>query len=127
MRCNSKLAYSNRIYFNKCPRSLYDVIISNPPYVDAEDLASAPAEYHHEPALGLQAGELGLDCVIPMLQQAADYLSTHGILLVEVGNSMHALQEKYPQVPFMWLEFAHGGHGVFLLTKQQLQAYQHVW
>jgi len=110
--------------FEQVPAKRYDVIVSNPPYVDAQDMASLPDEYLHEPELGLAAGDDGLDLVVPMLQQARQYLTDDGILIVEVGNSWQALQDKYPQLPFYWLEFEHGGEGVFLLTAEQLDEYQ---
>ncbi len=99
---------------------VYDVILSNPPYVDAEDLSDMPPEYHHEPRLGLEAGPDGLAIAHRILARAADHLTPGGLLIVEVGNSWPALDGAYPQLPFTWLDFANGGDGVFLLTREQL-------
>ena len=100
----------------------YDIIVSNPPYVDADDMACLPEEYHHEPELALAAGEDGLDLVRIMLAQAHDYLTDDGILVLEVGNSYPALMDAYPQLPFIWPVFARGGHGVCVLHARDLDA-----
>lgn len=98
----------------------YSLIISNPPYVDAQDINAMPLEFGHEPPMGLAAGEDGLDLVRIMLKEAHNYLEPHGYLVVEVGNSGEALEQTFPDVPFGWLEFAQGGHGVFVLSHKEL-------
>lgn len=103
---------------------VFDLIVSNPPYVDQRDIDEMPAEYKAEPELGLAAGVDGLDLVQPMLANAAKYLNEGGHLIVEVGNSWVALEERYPTVPFTWIEFEYGGEGVFILSKEELIKYQ---
>lgn len=100
----------------------YDLIVSNPPYVDAQDIAAMPEEFSHEPMLGLAAGDDGLDLVRIMLRDAAEYLNPNGVLIVEVGNSWQALEQAYSELDFAWLEFSNGGHGVFMLSREQLLA-----
>ena len=102
------------------PKDKHDLIVTNPPYVDQEDMDSLPEEFRHEPELGLAAGSDGLKLVRRILANAPDYLKDDGILICEVGNSMIHMEEQYPHIPFMWLEFANGGHGVFMLTREQL-------
>ena len=99
----------------------FDLIVSNPPYVDADDMASLPDEFHAEPELGLASGRDGLDFTRRLLVEAADYLTENGVLVVEVGNSWPALEDAYPALPFTWVEFERGGHGVFVLTAQDLR------
>lgn len=102
----------------------YDLLISNPPYVDSADMADLPEEFLHEPELALAAGRDGLDLVRHILAQAADYLSEHGLLVVEVGNSEWALRQAFPKVKFHWLHFNKGGAGVFALTAQECRQHQ---
>ena len=98
----------------------YDLIVSNPPYVDAEDLLSMPAEYTFEPDLALGAGSEGLDSIRSILRDAVHYLAPQGLLVAEVGNSWQALEAAFPRLPFTWLELERGGHGVFVLTAREL-------
>ncbi|MEP2617202.1 MAG: 50S ribosomal protein L3 N(5)-glutamine methyltransferase [Marinomonas sp.] len=106
--------------FTGLPDKQYDLIICNPPYVDADDFASAPEEFHNEPELALTSGYDGLDFTHKFLSQVANYLQDDGILVYEVGNTEIALQEAYPDTPFMWVELEQGGNGVFILTKEEL-------
>jgi ribosomal protein L3 glutamine methyltransferase len=105
----------------------YDVIVSNPPYVSRAEWEGLPEEYRAEPRLGLEAGDDGLDCVRRILRDARHSLRPDGVLVVEVGSAAEALMETFPTIPFRWLEFEHGGEGVFLLTAAQLAQYQNVF
>ena len=109
--------------FEQSTKNSFDLIVSNPPYVDASDLAQMPKEYAHEPELALASGDDGLDFTRRLLKQAAEYLTQRGVLVVEVGNSSVALDRVFPEVPFTWLEFSEGDSGVFVLTYDQLQTY----
>ena len=109
--------------FDSSAKNSFDLIVSNPPYVDANDLAKMPREFSHEPDLALASGNDGLDFTRRLLKQAADYLADQGVLVVEVGNSSVALDCVFPDVPFTWLEFTQGDGGVFMLTRTQLREY----
>ncbi|WP_330927019.1 50S ribosomal protein L3 N(5)-glutamine methyltransferase [Candidatus Sororendozoicomonas aggregata] len=112
---------------NTTEKPRYDLILSNPPYVDEDDMSDMPDEFHYEPGLGLAAGCDGLDFSRVILARAADYLSENGLLVVEVGNSQWALKEAYPEVPFIWPEFEAGGHGVLILPAADCREYQKVF
>ncbi|MBV6448829.1 50S ribosomal protein L3 N(5)-glutamine methyltransferase [Nitrosomonas sp.] len=99
----------------------YDLIISNPPYVNAESMAQLPQEYRHEPDNALASGEDGLDATRQILRQAARHLTDDGILVVEIGHNRDALEQAFPRLPFTWLETSAGDGFVFLLQKDQLQ------
>jgi ribosomal protein L3 glutamine methyltransferase len=118
---NQRLQLVESDLYANVPVKPYDIIVSNPPYISEQEMSELVDELCAEPALGLAAGQDGLDVVIPMLQGAREFLSDHGILVVEVGYSQPALEAALPDVPFMWLDFEHGGQGVFLLTAQQLE------
>jgi ribosomal protein L3 glutamine methyltransferase len=107
--------------FQSIPEKKYDLILSNPPYVDAATMANLPEEFKKEPALGLTSGDNGLDAVREILGNAAEYLKPHGILICEVGDSAGALMQAFPNIPFLWLETYSGEQSVFLLTQRQLQ------
>lgn len=101
----------------------YDVIISNPPYVTAQSMHNLPAEYRHEPALALAAGEDGLDIVRRILVSAADCLTPEGILLVEVGHNADLVEAAFPNVPFTWIDTPSSEDKIFLLTRTELARY----
>jgi len=110
--------------FSRLLEEQYDLIVTNPPYVDLEDLSDMPEEFHYEPEMALGSGNDGLTITKEILRLAPNYLADDGVLVCEVGNSMVHLIEQFPQVPFNWLELANGGVGVFALTKAQLIEHQ---
>jgi ribosomal protein L3 glutamine methyltransferase len=109
-------------HFRALGRLTYDIIVSNPPYVGARELAGLPPEYRHEPRVALAAGRAGLDSVRIILREARRHLRPRGVLIVEVGNTERAVRRAFRRLPFVWLEFERGGGGVFLLRREQLPA-----
>lgn len=107
--------------FERLEGRRYDIIVSNPPYVDAADIDGMPAEFQHEPSLALAAGQDGLSVVNRILSVARLHLTGHGILVVEVGNSREALERAHPEMPFTWLTTLTGDESVFLLSVSQLE------
>jgi ribosomal protein L3 glutamine methyltransferase len=106
--------------FESLGERTYDVIVSNPPYVGAEELAGLPEEYQREPRIALAGGESGLDFVLRILRDAPAHLREGGILVAELGSSAPELERRFPDLPFLWLEFERGGEGVFLMRREQL-------
>lgn len=106
--------------FNELSGKRYDLIISNPPYVNAQSMATLPEEYRHEPVSALASGVDGLDATRLILADAANYLTAQGLLIVEIGHNRDALLEAFPQLPFTWLETSAGDGFVFLLSRNQL-------
>jgi len=109
--------------FEQLPANKYDIIVSNPPYVGADEMQMLPDEYHYEPEMALKAEHNGLAIIEKILLQAKDYLSENGILVVEAGNSDELVSQAYPDLPLTWLEFERGGHGVFVLSSEQIHDY----
>lgn len=102
----------------------FDIIVANPPYVDANDMAAIPNEYQHEPEKALASGELGLNHPLEILQKASDYLTDDGILVLEVGNSAEHLESLFPAIDFNWVSFEKGGIGVMVFSQFELLQYR---
>ena len=106
--------------FAKLQGKQYDIIMSNPPYVDAPSMGTLPQEYQHEPQLALGSGADGLDATRKILKRAAAYLTPGGILIVEIGHNRAALEAAYADLPFTWLDVAAGDEYVFLLHREDI-------
>ncbi|MFC3151851.1 50S ribosomal protein L3 N(5)-glutamine methyltransferase [Litoribrevibacter euphylliae] len=102
----------------------YDIIIANPPYVDREDFDAMPSEFVHEPAIALISGNDGMDAPGDILRNALKYLCEDGLFIMEVGYSMHNLEQAFPGIDFNWLELENGGDGIFIMTYEELKANQ---
>ncbi len=108
--------------FSAIPREKYDLIISNPPYVNAESMASLPDEYRREPEMALASGEDGLDFVRVLLREAPLHLTADGVLVVEIGHNKDELERAFPRLSFVWLDTSAGDRFVFMLRRKDLDA-----
>ena len=126
-QCEDQITLVESDFFNfldpTCDQLRYDLIISNPPYVDVSEMRILPDEFLHEPSVGLEAGKDGLESVIKILCVATNFLNNDGLLVVEVGKSQDILESMFPEITFTWIEFKYGGSGVFVFTKQELDYY----
>ncbi|WP_066803243.1 50S ribosomal protein L3 N(5)-glutamine methyltransferase [Moraxella oblonga] len=114
--------------FAKLPmENQYELIVTNPPYVDSEDMAELPPEFLYEPEHALAAGQDGLDIVHKILYHAPDYLTRDGLLVCEVGNSEWHLRQAYPSIQFNWLKFEKGGSGIFAISREELVEYRELF
>jgi len=107
--------------FHSLPACRYDLIVANPPYVPVESIDALPEEYRAEPVLGLVSGSDGLNATLSILVDAPRFLAENGVLVCEVGESEERLLALVPELPFLWLDFSHGGSGVFILTREELE------
>jgi ribosomal protein L3 glutamine methyltransferase len=115
---NVRLLRSN--LFESLAGEVYDLIVTNPPYVTHAETDALPKEYSHEPELGLRAGEDGLDLALKIMRDAPAHLSPQGLLICEVGEAEHALARLLPELPFAWIEFKVGQMGIFVLERADL-------
>jgi ribosomal protein L3 glutamine methyltransferase len=109
--------------FSALDGEVYDLIVSNPPYVTNDETDALPPEYAHEPELGLRAGDDGLDLALKILRDAPAHLSQFGLLICEVGEAEKALAELLPELPFVWIEFKVGQMGIFAIERDDLVAH----
>ncbi len=110
--------------FENLPQARYDLIVSNPPYVGAGEMATLPQEYRYEPRMALEAAEEGLAVVRRILEGATDWLAAESLLVVEVGNSEQLVQQRWPDLPLIWPEFERSEGGVFIISAQDLRQWR---
>jgi len=108
--------------FANLPDKSYDLIVSNPPYVNARAMEELPAEYRHEPALALAGGDDGLDAVRTIMREAPRFLAPRGLLVVEIGHHRDAVEFAWPRAPFVWLDTGSSTDSVFLLPREDVVA-----
>ena len=117
------VAFLKSDLFGALEGEVFDLIVTNPPYVTHEETDALPAEYAHEPELGLRAGDDGLDLALKIMGDAPDHLSEDGLLVCEVGEAERALVALLPEVPLAWVEFRVGQMGIFVATRGDLLAH----
>ena len=117
------VAFLKSDLFGALEGEVFDLIVTNPPYVTHEETDALPAEYAHEPELGLRAGDDGLDLALKIMRDAPDHLSEGGLLVCEVGETERALVALLPEVPLAWVEFRVGQMGIFVATRGDLLAH----
>lgn len=122
-RLRSKVNLIKSDLFKNIPKHKYDLIISNPPYVDLDTFKKLPKEFKFEPKLALLSGKTGLEIVYKILSSSNDFLADHGILIVEVGYLWKVLQKSSPKFRFTWIKLKHGGEGIFVISKKELQRF----
>ncbi|MDT8363125.1 MAG: 50S ribosomal protein L3 N(5)-glutamine methyltransferase [Nitrosomonas sp.] len=110
--------------FTQMDNKRYDIIISNPPYVKTESMASLPEEYLHEPELALAGGVDGLDVIRNIMRDAARYLTKHGLLILEIGHNRDAFEASFPKLSCTWLETSAGDQFVVMIKRSDLSAEQ---
>jgi ribosomal protein L3 glutamine methyltransferase len=121
-RCGERVHMIRSDVFGGLKGRRYDLIVANPPYVPSAEFKSLPAEFRHEPRVALEAGADGMDVVARILAEAPDHLRDDGTLICEVGGSVAEFNARWPKLPVTWIEFEHGGDGVFLISRADLRA-----
>lgn len=121
--CEDQVTPIQSDLFNGLKGAVYDLIVTNPPYVPAEEWRALPDEYHHEPRLALEAGDDGMDLVERILREAPEHLAPGGLLVCEIGGSQEEFDARFPGIPVIWPEFSRGGDGVFLISREALKAW----
>lgn len=106
--------------FGAIRNDCYDVILSNPPYVNKASMHRLPEEHRHEPEIALAGGVDGLDCIARILDEAGDHLNPNGRLFVEIGHNRKALERRFPRLPFHWITTSGGDDFVFALDREAL-------
>ena len=119
-RCGGRVQMVRSDVFRGLKGSRYDLIVANPPYVPTAELEALPAEFRHEPRVALDAGADGMNVVARILAEAPEHLMDDGVLICEVGGSQPEFIARWPNLPVIWMEFEHGGDGVFLIARADL-------